>query len=261
MVGSMAEFKQIIGRGSRLRPDYGKFSFNILDYTGTAAEKFADPDFDGDPVLVEDIEVGPDGEERSGKRPRITWPMTRQQPPKIRSWRDHPRSSGMTPPIGDTASSTSMGERRRSSMTRCTASGRTADRSRSSRSVIMRRNAVRTLHTSADDLRATWRQREQPEALLAALDDAGSTSISSADALGQRRRPIRHPLSCRVRSPPHTRKERAQRLKDRQEQLLADYAPEAREVLAMLIDKYADHGPSQLELPAGLEVPPNSRPR
>ena len=46
----MPEFKQIIGRGTRLRPDYGKLAFNIIDYTGTATEKFADPDFDGEPV-------------------------------------------------------------------------------------------------------------------------------------------------------------------------------------------------------------------
>ena len=37
-VGSMPEFKQIIGRGTRLRPDYGKLAFNIVDYTGTATE-------------------------------------------------------------------------------------------------------------------------------------------------------------------------------------------------------------------------------
>ena len=49
-VGSMPEFKQIIGRATRLRPDYGKLAFNIVDYTGTATEKFADPDFDGEPV-------------------------------------------------------------------------------------------------------------------------------------------------------------------------------------------------------------------
>ena len=49
-VGSMPEFKQIIGRGTRLRPDYGKLAFNIIDYTGTATEKFADPTFDGQPL-------------------------------------------------------------------------------------------------------------------------------------------------------------------------------------------------------------------
>ena len=44
VVGSMSEFKQIIGRGTRLREDYGKLFFNIIDYTGTATANFADSD-------------------------------------------------------------------------------------------------------------------------------------------------------------------------------------------------------------------------
>ena len=51
LVNSMVEFKQIIGRGTRVRDDYGKLWFNILDYTGTATRNFADPAFDGDPAL------------------------------------------------------------------------------------------------------------------------------------------------------------------------------------------------------------------
>ena len=50
VIGSMTEFKQIIGRGTRVRDDYGKLFFNILDYTGSATRLFADPDFDGEPV-------------------------------------------------------------------------------------------------------------------------------------------------------------------------------------------------------------------
>ena len=43
IVGSMTEFKQIIGRGTRVRDDYGKLWFNIIDYTGSATRLFADP--------------------------------------------------------------------------------------------------------------------------------------------------------------------------------------------------------------------------
>ena len=50
VINSMTEFKQIIGRGTRVRDDYGKLYFNILDYTGSATRLFADPDFDGDPA-------------------------------------------------------------------------------------------------------------------------------------------------------------------------------------------------------------------
>lgn len=50
VINSMTEFKQIIGRGTRVRPDYGKLWFSILDYTGSATRLFADPDFDGEPI-------------------------------------------------------------------------------------------------------------------------------------------------------------------------------------------------------------------
>jgi type I restriction enzyme, R subunit len=61
MVGSMTEFKQIIGRGTRLREDYGKFYFNILDYTGTATRHFSDREFDGDPEVISEDEVDESG--------------------------------------------------------------------------------------------------------------------------------------------------------------------------------------------------------
>src|SRR5207245_10260471 len=57
LVNSMAEFKQIIGRGTRVRDEYGKLWFNILDYTGTATRNFADPDFDGDPAFISEEEI------------------------------------------------------------------------------------------------------------------------------------------------------------------------------------------------------------
>src|SRR5205807_5479011 len=57
VVGSMTEFKQIIGRGTRVRDDYGKLWFNILDYTGSATRHFADPAFDGDPAFATQEEI------------------------------------------------------------------------------------------------------------------------------------------------------------------------------------------------------------
>ena len=62
VINSMTEFKQVIGRGTRVRDDYGKFYFNILDYTGSATRLFADPDFDGQPVLLTEEEMNALGE-------------------------------------------------------------------------------------------------------------------------------------------------------------------------------------------------------
>jgi type I restriction enzyme R subunit len=50
-INSMTEFKQIIGRGTRLRPDYNKEFFTIMDFRNSS-RLFADPDFDGDPVQI-----------------------------------------------------------------------------------------------------------------------------------------------------------------------------------------------------------------
>ena len=61
LVNSMVEFKQIIGRGTRVRDDYGKLWFNILDYTGTATRNFADPAFDGDPAFATQEEIDEHG--------------------------------------------------------------------------------------------------------------------------------------------------------------------------------------------------------
>src|SRR5262249_37677915 len=51
-----------IGRGSRVREDKGKLFFSILDYTGAATQKFADPEFDGEPVLATFEEINDQGE-------------------------------------------------------------------------------------------------------------------------------------------------------------------------------------------------------
>ena len=56
-INSMTEFKQIIGRGTRLREDYNKLYFAIMDFKG-ATRLFADPDFDGEPTII--YEPAPD---------------------------------------------------------------------------------------------------------------------------------------------------------------------------------------------------------
>jgi type I restriction enzyme R subunit len=47
----MTEFKQIVGRGTRVHEDTKKFYFTLIDFRGTT-NHFADPDFDGEPVQI-----------------------------------------------------------------------------------------------------------------------------------------------------------------------------------------------------------------
>ncbi len=51
VINSMTEFKQIIGRGTRLKPDYDKFAFTIMDFRDVTRH-FADKDFDGQPDII-----------------------------------------------------------------------------------------------------------------------------------------------------------------------------------------------------------------
>jgi type I restriction enzyme R subunit len=55
----MTEFKQIIGRGTRIKEEYGKLFFTIMDFRGVT-RLFADPDFDGDPVVIYEPKEGED---------------------------------------------------------------------------------------------------------------------------------------------------------------------------------------------------------
>ena len=60
-VGSMALFKQMIGRGTRLFPDEDKLSFDIIDYSGASA-LFSDPEFDGPPEQVVEESINDEGD-------------------------------------------------------------------------------------------------------------------------------------------------------------------------------------------------------
>ncbi len=82
VINSMTEFKQIIGRGTRVDTDHDKFFFNILDFTGSAMARFADPEFDGEPLPPPgDNGKKPDAEERAVKMdlhtPNTTWMVCR----------------------------------------------------------------------------------------------------------------------------------------------------------------------------------------
>ena len=83
-VGSMTEFKQIVGRGTRIHEDTKKYYFTLIDFR-KATNHFADPDFDGEPVQIyepddddpilppdgDDDTVIPDGEEGEEEKPDI----------------------------------------------------------------------------------------------------------------------------------------------------------------------------------------------
>ncbi len=258
VVGSMAEFKQIIGRGTRLRDDYGKSYFNILDYTGSATQKFADPTFDDDLAQIDVVTIDAGGEVISvqveaSEQPALEGesftydqggypgvpildPGGEDAPP-----RKFYVDGGSVAIIADMVYEYDANGKRQSIVKY---SDYTA-------------GAVRTLYPSAALLRNHWANAESRSSILAKLAERGIDFDLLAQTTGQ---PDADPfdLLCHVayNAPLRTRRERAVRLRQEQPDFFTRYGPEARGILDELLDKYADHGVAQFAIPDILKVPP-----
>ena len=247
-VSSMPEFKQIIGRGTRLRPDYGKLAFNIIDYTGTATEKFADPDFDGEPVLEREATIDDEGEvvdeidianqdqygdERTGDR--IEDPAGRE--PSRKYYVD----GGQVEIIRHLVYDLDPDGKKLSVRQLTDYAG----------------DKLRTLYPDASRLRRAWLDADRRSEIVARLEERGIDLPTLAEAAGQPDADL-FDLLCHLayHAPLRTRRERAERLKREEAEFFERYGHEARQVLDALVDKYAEHGAAQFRLPEILEVPP-----
>jgi type I restriction enzyme R subunit len=116
---------------------------------------------------------------------------------------------------------------------------------------------VRTLCTGLDDLRARWADTEQRSAIIEQLTERG---VDFQTVAAQAGKPDADPFDLRCHlafnAPVLTRRQRADRLRKQQAAFFAYYAPEAREILSDLLEKYAADGELQFTLPDVLKVPP-----
>jgi len=251
VVGSMAEFKQIIGRGTRVRDDYGKLWFNILDYTGSATRLFADPAFDGDPAYVTQEEIDAAGELR--RIEEEPGPDAEPEPPA-------PGESGaIEPPTEARRKLYYDGGQVEIAAHLVYELDPNGKQLRVVRYTDYAGETVRTLYPDAPGLRARWSDPTGRAEIIRQLAERGIDFDALADLAGQ---PEADPfdLLCHFafQAPVRTRRERAQRLRERQPGLLDRYGPEARHVLEHLLEKYAEHGDAQFVLPDVLHVPPIS---
>ena len=258
MVGSMSEFKQIIGRGTRLRPDYGKLAFNIIDYTGTATHMFADPAFDGDPVregeTVIDAEGGTvvirDGEDAEPDADDVTEEVwgTRDD----REIRDDGDDTGPRKFYVDGGDVEII----RHLVYELDTDGK---RLSCKHLTDYAGEKVRTLYPNVSELRAGWLDSERRIEIVERLEGMGLDTSTLGEAVGQPEAD-EFDLLCHLayNMPLRTRRERADNLRREQDAFLKGFGREAREVLDAVIEKYAEHGSAQLKLPDVLEVPPLS---
>jgi len=253
VIGSMTEFKQIIGRGTRVRDDKGKLYFNILDYTGTATQKFADPDFDGEASLVSQEEIDAAGEivEGSQQVAEEDKPAPEDEETGIPEYDDeHPAPRKYYVKGGKVGIDTEV----------------TLDldvdgsKLRTVQITQYAADTVRTLYTDPDDLRKKWSDFEQRSAIVEMLEEKGIDFNELAATAGN---PDADPfdLLCHLayNAPLLTRKQRAEKLRKDKKDFFDQYGPEARTIINELLDKYAEHGTAQFSLPDVFEVPPISQ--
>jgi type I restriction enzyme, R subunit len=250
-VGSMALFKQMIGRGTRLYPDEDKLSFDIIDYSGATA-LFEDPEFDGPPERVDEEEIDDDGnlvdesvvEEpepdfESGEPDETVDPEDLDDEPRAKFYVDDVEVWVTAEAIYHLDPET--------------------DRLRLVEYRDFIADTVRTLFPDSGELRARWANRLGRQEVRAALESRGidpselteRTGLVDAD-------PIDVLVHLAWNQPLATRMDRARRVRKEHADFFEQYQPAAREVLAGLLDKYAQHGISQLDDLAVLEVSPIS---
>jgi type I restriction enzyme R subunit len=261
-IESMTQFKQIIGRGTRIREDYGKLYFTIMDFKG-ATRLFQDKKFDGDPVMIYEPKpdepiLPPDGENDAG--------ATTETP----TAREDQENSGTNDDEGTDTGGGNTGGRTRYFIDDV-AVGSGVERSQyldengklitDDYRVFLKDEIKKTLRrqfTSLDDFLLRWNDAERKQAVIDELKEHGIplTILSQAVPHGEELDAFDLVAHIAFDQKPLTRKERANNVKKRN--YFAKYGEQARAVLEALLEKYADHGITDLEDPAILELPPFS---
>ena len=236
-IQSMTQFKQIIGRGTRINEDYGKYYFTIMDFK-KATELFADPEFDGDPVQI--YEPPPDGP--------VVPPEPEDEPDSPDDppdpWEDVVTAGDMPVPgcgpvkyyVDDVAVAVAS-ER----VQYYGPDGKLITESLKDYT----KKAVKKEYASLDQFLKTWTEADRKEAVIEELQKKGLFLEALKEEVGRDFGAF--DLICHIvyGQPPLTRKERAQRVRKKDHFHL--YGDEARAVLDALLDKYADKGIRDIE--------------
>ncbi|TAK63622.1 EcoAI/FtnUII family type I restriction enzme subunit R [Methylobacter sp.] len=239
-IKSMTEFKQIIGRGTRINEDYDKYWFTIMDFK-KATELFADKDFDGEPVMIYVPEGGespvpPDNEFKIILDDEIGENLPPFEKGGIEGGFDEPGIGRMKYVLGDVTVYV-VAER----VQYYGPEGKLITESLKDYT----RSTVRKDYSSLDDFLRRWSKAERKAAILHELQEHGLLLEPLADEVGKDFDAF--DLICHVAfdQPPLTRRERAENVKKRN--YFAKYGEQARKVLETLLEKYADTGIENIE--------------
>lgn len=255
MVNSMTEFKQIMGRGTRVREDKNKLFFTILDYTGSATRNFADPDFDGYPPLITSEHINEEGntiegtfvtESESGEVEQgedvINGGESSVDNEEESTYRKYYVDEGTVTIVAETVQVLDeYGKLKTFSYSQYI------------------KDKITQMFSTPDELRNKWTDIKQRQIILEELERNGITLIELQEISKQ---PDADPFDvlCFVafNLKPKTRRERAELMKKNKKDVFAEYSEKARMILDLVLQKYIDYGAGQLDDSTILKLPPIS---
>lgn len=252
-IGSMTEFKQIIGRGTRVDEEYNKLFFSIMDFRNVT-EKFADKDFDDEPVMIKtvanvdeetdlnDIDIDGTTDEKiidplTGEAVvfGVSEPSTGYAVPEIIDGGDIVEEQRKIYVAG--VNVTLLNER----VQHLDPSGNLITESLKD---YTRRSLLKEF-SSLDNFLTRWNSADKKKALLEELEQHG---ILLEDLREETKKDLDiFDLICHIAwdKPALTRRERANNVKKRD--YFSQYGEQAQKVLRALLDKYADVGIEHIE--------------
>ena len=235
-VGSMTEFKQIVGRGTRIHEDSEKLYFTLIDFRGVSSH-FADPEFDGEPVEIYE----PDGDDKVIPRGETDFPDEEEE---IEDDEKKKRKKVYVDGVEATIVAQTV---------------QFLDKDGNLITESLRdytRRTVRNHYASLDEFVARWAESERKRAVVEEIESEGLTLQTISEELELDLDPF--DLICHLAfdSNPITRKERVRSVRKREAYI--NYGEKARAVLDALLDKYADEGVIDLENIHILKIPPFS---
>jgi type I restriction enzyme, R subunit len=246
-IASMTEFKQIVGRGTRIHEDTRKYYFTLIDFR-KATNLFADREFDGEPVQI--YEPGPDGPiappDDDGGEPTPTDGGEVIVDGPLGPWTGHDDPTPYRKTYVDGVAVSIVAER----VEYLDTYGKLVTESLRD----FTRKALRAHFASLDDFLTRWKTAERKQAVLDELEKEGLPLDAIAHDIGAELDPF--DLICHVAydQPPLTRRERADKVRKRD--VFTKYGPQARVVLEALLQKYQDEGVTNLDDPRILQITP-----
>ncbi|MCL4154320.1 UNVERIFIED_CONTAM: hypothetical protein GTU68_046852 [Idotea baltica] len=242
-IESMTEFKQIIGRGTRINEEFGKSYFTIMDCRNVT-RLFADPAFDGEPIMIYEPDAGEEVAPSEEEEEQLTYPTEEEvvwTPPTVEEDQVDYRKTKV-----DGIEVSILRER----VQYLNAEGKLITESLRSYT----RNNLRREFRSLEEFLNTWNAKKRKKELIQELEEQGLL-LHELQTVVDKDLDI-FDLICHVAfdQRPLTRRERANNVKKRN--YFSKYGDQTRQVLEALLDKYTDQGIEEIETLKVLQLDP-----